>query len=125
MMQRGHEIPKKQFLEHDAPSFQSGFTEKQDFGKITHGHLKFQSRRICQGFQRTCQDHAQRSVDAEKPILEHGAHSFQSDFTEKQVFRKITNGHLKFQSRRICQGIQRICHDAQRLGDAEKTVFET
>jgi hypothetical protein len=43
--------------------------EKQAFGKITHGHLKFQSRRICQGIQRICHD-AQRLGDAEKTVFE-------------------------------------------------------
>jgi hypothetical protein len=43
-------------LKHDVAWFQSYFIQKQVFGKITHSHLKIISRRVCQGFQRTCHD---------------------------------------------------------------------
>jgi hypothetical protein len=63
MMRKGQEKPKKLFWEHDAAWFQSCFTQKQVFGKITHGHLKFLSRRVFQGFQRKCHN----AKGSEKP----------------------------------------------------------
>jgi hypothetical protein len=41
------------------------------------------------------------------------------------VFGKITLGHLKILSRRVCQGFQRTCHDVKGSGEAKKTVFGT
>jgi hypothetical protein len=48
--------------------FPSGSTSKSVFGEITHNHLKFLPRKVCQGFQRSCVD-ALRSGDTEKTIF--------------------------------------------------------
>jgi hypothetical protein len=50
-MHRGQEMLKNHFSEHEMPSFQSGLPLKQVFEKITLGHLKIESRRICQGLE--------------------------------------------------------------------------
>jgi hypothetical protein len=99
----------------DASLFLSGFAEKQVNGKIILGHLKFLSRRVCQGFQRTCHD-TKGSEETEKTVLEHDATWFQGCFTHV---------HLKFLSTRVCQGFQRTCHYAKGSEKAEKAVFGT
>jgi hypothetical protein len=32
-------------------------------------------------------------------------------------------GHLKFLSKRVCQGFQKTCYDAKESEEAEKVVF--
>jgi hypothetical protein len=68
MMQKGPEKSEKLFLEHDAPLCPSSLTQKQVFGKITHGHLKILSRRVFQGFQKAFHD-AKGSGKADKTVF--------------------------------------------------------
>jgi hypothetical protein len=48
--------------------FPSGFTQKEVFEKIILSHLKILSRRVFQGFQRTCHD-AKGSGETEKTVF--------------------------------------------------------
>jgi hypothetical protein len=81
--------------------YKSLFGPRYSFFQVFEGFERFS-----EGFQRTC--HLRLSPEDVVKILFGTWHSFVSKW--KSVFGKITPGHQKFLSRRVCNGFQRIFH---------------